>query len=66
VVTVVKVYVLEAQPNFGSGPIVGIWETIGLYYTEELARETMERMQAVYERNGTTVVMRVASRIVQR
>lgn len=60
-----KVYVLEAQPNFGTGPIVGIWETVGLFFTEEHARETMESMQASYARVGKTMVMRVASRNVQ-
>ncbi len=59
-----KIYTVEQQPNFGDGPIVGIWETSSVHHTEAGARASMERAQSVYGRLGKVVVMRVASREV--
>ena len=59
-----KVFLVEKQPNFSAGPIVGVWETISLHRTEQGARDAMARHQEIYDLHNTTVVMRVASREV--
>lgn len=59
------IYLVEKQPNFGSGSIVGVWETLDVFASHASAYAYLERVLKTFEKSPLPAIVRVAERTVK-